>query len=86
MKLYGRLKTLLAERRKRERERLAQAYVTMTPDEREELEAIRLSGAAGERDVRIERAAEHTEEALEGRPPEYVDAPAGSTHAPSREL
>jgi hypothetical protein len=80
--MLGRLKAFLAERKRRDRERLSEAYTAMTPEEREEIEAIRRSGAAGERDVRFERAAEHTEEVLEGRPPEYLDPPASSSHAP----
>jgi hypothetical protein len=43
----------------------------MSPREREETELVRREGAAGEREVLIEREAARAEEQQEGRPPDY---------------
>jgi len=81
--VLGRLKTFLVRRRERELERLDEEYTAMTSEEREEIEAIRRGGTAGAREMILERAAEHAEEAQEGRPPEYLDPPADVSRAPS---
>jgi hypothetical protein len=52
----------------------------MTPDEREELEAVRLSGAAGKREGVVEAAARRSEDARERRPPEYLEPPTALSH------
>jgi hypothetical protein len=69
------LKSFLVRRREHELERLTEEYTAMTPAERREVEAIRSRGPAGEREMRIERAAGRTEEAQEARAPEYLDPP-----------
>ena len=69
--MLARLKAFLARSRKRESQRVGDEYATMSPREREEAEMVRRDGAAGEREVLIEREAARSEEQEEGRPPDY---------------
>jgi hypothetical protein len=69
--MLARLKAFLARSRERESQRVAGEYATMSPREREDAELVRHEGAAGEREVLIEREATHAEERQEGRPPDY---------------
>jgi hypothetical protein len=69
--MLARLKAFLMRSRERESQRVGDEYATMSPREREETERVRREGAAGERDVLVEREAERAEEQQEGRPPDY---------------
>jgi hypothetical protein len=69
--MLTRLKALLTRSRERESRRIGDEYATMSPREREEADAVRREGAAGERDVLIEREVARAEEQEEGRPPDY---------------
>ena len=69
--MLARLKAFLARSRKRESQRAGDEYATMSPREREEAELVRRDGAAGEREVLIDREAARAEEQQEGRPPDY---------------
>jgi hypothetical protein len=69
--MLARLKAFLARSRERESQRIGDEYATMSPREREEAELVRREGAAGEREVLIEREAARAEEQQEGRPPDY---------------
>ena len=74
--MFDSVRRMLRRRRERELERLSQQYVAMTPDEREELESVKFSGAAGKREVVVEAAARRSEALREGRPDEYLEPPA----------
>jgi hypothetical protein len=69
--MLARLKALVTRFRERESGRIADEYATMSRSEREEADLIRREGAAGERDVLIEREAARAEEQQEGRPADY---------------
>ena len=69
--MLARLKAFLARSRERESRRVGDEYATMSPREREEAELIRREGAAGEREVELEREVARAEEQQEGRPPDY---------------
>ena len=69
--MLARLKAFLARSRERESQRIGDEYANMSPREREETELVRREGAAGEREVLIEREAARAEEQEEGRPPDY---------------
>jgi hypothetical protein len=69
--MLARLKALVTRSRERESRRIADEYGTMSPREREEADLIRREGAAGEREVLIEREAARAEEQQEGRPADY---------------
>ena len=69
--MLARLKAFLARSRERESQRVGDEYVTMSPREREEADLVRREGAAGEREVVLEREAARVEEQQEGRPPDY---------------
>jgi len=69
--MLARLKALMTRFSERESGRIADEYATMSRSEREEADLIRREGAAGERDVLIEREAARAEEQQEGRPADY---------------
>jgi hypothetical protein len=70
------LRTILGPHRRRELERLDREYATMTTGEREVFEAVRRSGAAGQRDVLVEIAARRSEDDWERRPSDHLEPPA----------
>jgi hypothetical protein len=69
--MLARLKALLTRSRQRESRRIGDEYATMSPGEREEADLVRREGAAGDREVLIEREAVRAEEQQEGRPADY---------------
>jgi hypothetical protein len=69
--MLARLKAFLTRSRERESQRIGDEYAAMSPREREETELVRRDGAAGEREVELERELERAEKQEEGRPPDY---------------
>jgi hypothetical protein len=67
----GQTEAFLTRSRERESRRIGDEYATMSPREREEVDVVRREGAAGEREVLIEREVARAEEQQEGRPPDY---------------
>ena len=62
--MLARLKAVFGKRR----ERIADEYATMTPQERRSADMLRERGPEGERELIVEQQAERREDAAEGRP------------------